>query len=89
MATQLKLRPCHDPHQCAHQCPAGDPCCCTNAHPHQYHICIDEKCFCHGHERYEGCARGEVITITRTRRVALSHLGMLDLRALLKNIRGR
>mgnify|MGYP000864428374 CR=1 FL=1 len=39
------------PGECAHACPAGNPCTCT-AQPHAWHICHDPSCWCHSAQRY-------------------------------------
>lgn len=39
------------PGDCAHTCPAGNPCACTGQ-PHAWHICNDTRCWCHTAQRY-------------------------------------
>ncbi len=32
---------------CRHTCRQGNPCCCSAAHDHQWHICSNPGCTCH------------------------------------------
>lgn len=87
MSNNLFLRPRHLPHACAHCCPGKQPCCCTNQHPHVLHICSNPDCMCHSRRRYDGYDSAPAQSArSRTQRMALIRLGMLDLRALLAAI---
>jgi len=56
-------------------------------HPHVFHICINEQCECHSRRRYDGYdSEPSRWPRTRTQRMALTHLGKLDLRALMKHV---